>query len=331
MTDTIRWGIVGTGAIAHKFAQGLSALADARLVGVASRTQEAADRFADEFGAPRRHIGAAGLAADPQIDAVYIATPHPMHKADTLACLDGGKAVLCEKPFAINAGEAAQMIAAARAKGVFLMEAMWTHFFPAMAKAREILSSGAIGEVRLLQSSFCFRAGLNPQGRLFNPELGGGALLDVGVYNIDLARMVFHRDPARISSLAHLGETGVDEQSVVTLGYENGALAVLTCAVRTSSLHEAVIYGTDGYIKIPPMFWQPDQILVKAGQAAEETFHFERTGNGYNYEAEEVAGCLRRGETESALLPLDTTLANLKIMDTARAQWGLVYPMEKKN
>ncbi|TFH17886.1 MAG: Gfo/Idh/MocA family oxidoreductase [Lentisphaerales bacterium] len=330
MSETIRWGIIGTGSIAHNFAKGLSALHDARVVAVASRSREAADKFGEEFSVTHRHIGAAELAANGDVDAVYVATPHPMHKNATLQCLEGGKAVLCEKPFAMNVSEATEMIGTARAKGVFLMEAMWTHFFPAMAETRKIIASGAIGEVRLVQSSFCFRAGWDPKNRLLSPELGGGALLDVGIYNVSLARMVFQRDPSRISSMVHLGETGVDEQCSVLLGYDDGAIATSTSAIRTNTSHDAAIYGADGHIKIPHMFWQPDRIIVKAGQADEEEISFERVGNGYNYEAEEVANCLRNGYLESSVVSLDTTLANMKTMDSIRAQWGLVYPMERK-
>jgi len=330
MSKTIHWGIIGTGAIARKFAEGLTATQNAHLVAVASRAKHTADAFGDEFGVKYRHIGAKELATNKDVDAVYIATPHPMHKQDTLDSLEGGKAVLCEKPFAINISEAMEMVESARSKGLFLMEAMWTHFFPAMTKVREILKSGAIGEVRQVRSSFCFRADWEPDGILLSPKLAGGALLDVGIYNIALAQMVFQQEPSRISSMADIGKTGVDEQSSVILGYDNGALAILTSAIRTDTSHDAEIYGVDGYIKIPHMFWQPDKIVVKTGQKAEEEYNFERVGNGYNYEAEEVARCLSNGLLESSTVPWDMTLANQKTMDRIRKQWDLVYPMEIK-
>jgi predicted dehydrogenase len=329
MNDTIHWGIIGTGSIAHQFARGLAVLDDAMLVAVASRTKESAHKFAEEFGVPHCHVGVEQLAANEHVDVVYVATPHPMHKDNTLHCLDGGKPVLCEKPFGMNASEATEMVERAREKGLFLMEAMWTHCFPAMAKVREIVNSGAIGAIRQVHSTFCFRCAWNPDSRLLDPNLGGGALLDVGVYNIALARMIYQREPSRISSMAHLGDTGVDEQSSVILWYANGAMAVLTCAIRTSTPHEAAVYGTDGYIKIPPMFWQPDRIIVKTSQNQEEAFFFDRVGNGYNYEAEEVMNCLRNGDLESRTVPLDTSVAIMRTMDSIREQWGLVYPMEK--
>jgi len=328
MSGKIRWGIIGTGRIAHKFAEGLAALSDAELVAVGSRSEGSAERFGEEFNIPHRHASYEALAHDPQVDVVYVATPHPYHKDNTLLCLRNGKAVLCEKPFAMNSAEVAEMVNCARDRGLFLMEAMWTHCFPAMAKVRELIDGGAIGEVRLLEAKFCFRAGWNPEGRLLNPDLGGGALLDVGVYTVALAHMVFDRSPTRISSMAHIGETGVDEQSSMILGYDGGAMAILTCAIRTSTPHEAAIYGTDGWIEIPPFFWQPDRIILNLG-GREEVMTFNRLGNGYSFEAEEVMKCLREGKLESEIVPLERSVAVMDTMDRIRAQWGLKYPMER--
>ncbi|MCP4262322.1 MAG: Gfo/Idh/MocA family oxidoreductase [Planctomycetes bacterium] len=329
MSDKIRWGIIGTGFIAHQFARGLAVLEDARLAAVASRTKESAEKFAEEFGVTHRHVGVEELAGNENVDVVYVATPNTKHKGNTLRCLNGGKAVLCEKPFCINALEAAEMVECAREKGLFLMEAMWNHYFPAMVKVREIINDGAIGEVRQVHSNFSFRGEWDPNGLLLNPELGGGSLLDVGVYNIALVQMVYQREPTRISGMAHLGETGVDEQSSVTFGYDNGALAVLTSAIRTETRQEAAIYGTDGYILLPHAFWKPERIIVKTSQEEEREYKFDLVGNGYNYEAAEVMRCLRNGCLESPILPLDTSVAIMRTMDTIREQWGLVYPMEK--
>ena len=329
MSTTIRWGIIGTGNIAHQFARGLAELDDASLVAIASRTKESADMFAEEFGVKYRHLSVKQLAANEHVDVVYVATPHPMHKDNTLECLNGGKAVLCEKPFCINTSEATEMIKCARENGLFLMEAMWTLCFPAMVKVREIINSGELGDIRQVHANFSFRGDWDPEGITLNPAFGGGALLDVGVYPVALAQMVYQQDPTRISSLAHIGETGVDEQSSVTLGYDNGALAVLTSAIRTETHQAAAVYGTEGYIKIPHMFWQPDRIVVKTSQDPEREFKFDRVGNGYNYEAAEVMRCMHQGYLESPLLPLNTSVAIMKTLDTIRAQWGLVYPMEQ--
>jgi predicted dehydrogenase len=196
----IRWGILGTGRIAGQFARGLAALDDAELVAVGSRAAQTAAEFADEHGVPHRHASYADLAADPDLDAIYVATPHPFHKGNSLLCLGAGKAVLCEKPFTINAAEAEEVVAAARGQGRFLMEAMWTRFVPAAARVRELLAEGAIGEVRMLRADFGYRAGIDPNGRLFNLALGGGALLDVGVYTVSFASMVFGAQPSQITS-----------------------------------------------------------------------------------------------------------------------------------
>jgi predicted dehydrogenase len=325
---TIRWGILSTGSIAHKFAEGLAALDDAELAAVGSRRAETAEEFAQEFNIPRSHSSYADLAADPGLDVIYVATPHVCHRENTLLCLRAGKAVLCEKPFAINASEAEEMIAAARAEQRFLMEAMWTRFLPAIVKVRELLADGAIGEARLLRADFCFRAGWRPEGRLLNPTLGGGALLDVGVYTVSLASMVFGPEPTQIASHAHIGETGVDEQSAMVLGYPGGQLAVLACAVRTSTPHVAQIFGTEGRIHIHHPFWHPSRITLHRDGADPEEMDLAYPGNGYTCEAAEVGRCLRQGELESPTLPLDETLAILRILDQIRAQWGLRYPSE---
>ena len=328
MPEKIRWGILATGSIARKFAEGLLALDGAELVAVGSRTAEGAARFADDFGVPHRHASYAELAADPDVDVVYVATPHAFHKASSLLCLEAGKAVLCEKPFAINAAEAEQVVACARRKGLFLMEAMWTRFLPAIEKVRDIVARQAIGQVRLLRADFCFRAGWDPQGRLLNPALGGGALLDVGIYTVSLASMVFGAQPSQTAALADIGETGVDEQSAIILAYDEGQLASLLCAVRTTTLHEAMIFGTDGIIRIHHPFWHPTNLTIVATGQEREDLELPYPGNGYACEAAEVGRCLREGLLESPIMPLDETVAIMKTMDTIRAQCGLKYPME---
>lgn len=327
MIEKLRWGIIGPGNIAKKFADGLKVVPDAELLAVASRTQEGADAFADQYGAPRRYVSYEALAADPDVDAVYISTPHPMHKDNSILCLNNGKAVLCEKPFAINAQQAAEVIKVARQKRVFLMEAMWTRYIPAMIKVRELLAAGVIGEARMVTADFGFRAGISPEGRLFNPALGGGALLDVGVYCVSLASMIFGA-PARMASLAHLGETHVDEQAGMILGYSGGQMAVLSTAIRTTTPMEALISGTEGQIRIHSLFWRPTRLTVSVYGKETNEIDMPLVGNGYNYEAQEVARCLRAGLLESDVMPLDETLSIMKTMDELRAQWGLRYPME---
>ena len=321
-----RWGILGTGSIAHKFAGGLLSARNGELVAVGSRTQESADAFGEEFAIPRRHGSYEALAADSDVDAVYISSPHPMHKANSLLCLRGGKAVLCEKPFAVNQRDAREVAEFARANGLFCMEAMWTRFLPALVRMREILAEGTIGDVRMVLADFSFRCGWNPEGRLLNPQLAGGGLLDVGVYCVSLASMVLG-EPSQVTSLAHLGETGVDEHSGVLFGYEGGELAVLVSGVRTMTPMEATICGTEGRIRLHHPWWKCDRLTLTVG-GSDETLDLPFEGNGYNYEAEEVGRCLAAGKTESDVMPLDETLRVVGLMDKIRDLWGLKYPME---
>jgi predicted dehydrogenase len=327
MTEKIRWGIIGTGNIARQFARGLAVLPDAELVAVGSRTAAAAEAFAEAFDVPHRHGSYEDLAQDPDVDVVYVATPHSLHRPNTLLCLRAGKAVLCEKPFAINAAQAGEMIGLAREKGLLLMEAMWSRFFPAMARVRDLLAAGAVGQVWLLTADFGFRARFDPSSRLFDPALGGGALLDVGVYAVSLASMVFG-SPSRVAGLAHLGPTGVDEQAGIILGYEGGPLAVLATAIRTATPQEAMLMGSDGHIRIHPRWWMPTRLTLSVSGQEDEIFELPFTGNGYNYEAAEVMACLRAGKLESEVMPLDETLSIMRTLDQLRAQWGLKYPME---
>jgi predicted dehydrogenase len=326
--DKIRWGILGTGNIATRFAEGLMALPDAELVAVGSRSQSSVDSFGYEFDVPHRHASYAALADDPDVDVVYVATPHPFHREHSILCLEGSKAVLCEKPFAINASEAEDVIALAREKDLFLMEAMWTRFLPLLVEVRELLAEGAIGEVRALFADFGFRTAFDPQSRLFDPHLGGGALLDVGVYPVSLASMVFGAAPSRINGMAHLGQTGVDEQSAVILGYDQGQLAILAAAVRTEMPQEAVLIGIEGQIRIHTPWWRPTTLTLSRAGQEDESLHLPYEGNGYNYEAAAVMDCLRAGRTESDVMGLDETLAIIQTLDRIRAQWGLRYPME---
>ena len=327
MSKKIKWGILGTGNIAHKFAEALSVLDDAELVSVGSRSQESADKFAGEFDVANAHSSYEALVNDPEVDVIYISTPHPYHFENTMLCLHNGKNVLCEKPFALNEGQVQKMIDKAKENDLFLMEAMWMAYFPAIAKIRELIASGIIGDVKLVDVKFCFRCGWNPEHRLLNKDLGGGALLDVGVYTLAFNQLIYGKEPVDIATLPVMGDTGVDEMGSIILSYEEGALSVLTSAVRLNTPHEALICGTEGMIKIPPLFWQPDKfILVKDGK--EEEMSFERIGNGYCFEAIEVTKCLNEGKKQSDLISWDESLKLIRTMDRVRKMWGLAYPRE---
>ncbi len=325
MAEKIRWGILGTGRIAGLFAEGLASTPGADLLAVGSRTQASAKAFGEKFSVLRRHGSYEALAADPEIDAIYVATPHTFHKENTLLCLDAGKAVLCEKPFTINAAEAEAVVAFAREKHVFCMEAMWSRFLPASQAVRGRVDKGEIGRPRMLIADFGFRAEFNPQGRLFDPALGGGSLLDVGVYAVSLAHWLFGT-PTDVASLADLGETGVDEQAAISLKFAGGRLAVLCSTVQAATPQRAVIVGDEGRIELAP-FWRPRQFTIIHGDNSHvSAAPFE--GNGYNYEAAEVGNCLRDGKLESDVMPLDETVEIIRTLDRVRAQWGLKYPME---
>jgi len=327
MADHIRWGILGTGNIAKQFATGLQAVPDGDLVAVGSRSEASADAFGDKFDIARRHASYEALVADPDVDVIYVSTPHPFHAANSKLCIEAGKAVLCEKPFTVNAAECKDVIKLARSKGVFLMEAMWTRFFPIMAKVRQWVASGAIGQPRIVNADFGFRAGVNPTGRLFSKDLAGGALMDVGVYAVSFASMVYNRKPSQIASLATMGETGVDEQAGMVFQYDKGELAMLHTAIRTTTQMSAMIRGEDGAIEIPPMFWKPTKAILTAGGVT-EVAEAALVGNGYNYQAAAVQEYLREGKTESDIISLDESLSIIETLDAVRAQWGLKYPME---
>jgi predicted dehydrogenase len=325
MAEVIRWGIIGLGAIASKFASDLVHVPDARLVAVASRALDKAAAFAAEFHAARAYGSYAELVADPDVDAIYIATPHPMHRQDALLCLGAGKAVLCEKPIAVNHGELEQIVASARRAQVFLMEAMWTRFLPTMLKVQDWISQGLIGEPRLLSADFGFRCAYDPTSRLLDPALGGGALLDVGVYTVALAHQIFGA-PTRIAGLASIGETGVDEQSAFVFSHAHGALSVLSCAVRTATPQEARIDGTEGRIVIPE-FWKAASATLTAGTRT-ETVRIPVPGHGYQHEAIEVGRCLREHLRESPRMTHAESLGIMRTMDELRRQWGLRYPAD---
>jgi predicted dehydrogenase len=324
----VRWGILGTGAIAKQFVEGLNSLPEAEVFAVGSRSEASAAKFADERNIPRRHASYDALASDPDVDVVYIATPHPFHAENATLCLKAGKTVLCEKPFCVNAAEAERVIELAGERGLFIMEGMWTRFFPLMGEARRLISEGALGEVRMLNVDFGFRADPDPASRLFDRRLGGGALLDVGVYCVSFASMVLGR-PSGFVSLSHLGETGVDEQASVILEHEGGRLANLSIGLRTTTPQEATIMGTEGYVRIHAPWWRPKSMTISRPGADDEIVEFPVSGNGFGYEAAEVMRCLAAGKTESDVMPLDETLSVLRTMDGIRAAWGLRYPGEE--
>lgn len=322
----IRWGILSTGHIAGRFAEALALLPDAELAAVGSRTQTAADAFARQYGIGRAYGSYEALARDPDVDVVYIGTPHTLHLENAALCMEAGKAVLCEKALTINAREAAEMVRIAREKGVFLMEAMIPRHVPLVRRALDWIEAGRIGEVRMVKASRCARGHFAPGARQLEPALGGGSLLDVGVYVISFASMVFGKAPVEAVGLAHIGDWGSDEQGAAVLRYDRGEIADLSFALQTEGVNEAYILGTEGYIQVHDVFAHPTRISLHVNKTevavAEEPIRGE---NALVYEAEEVMDCLRAGRLESPRMPLDESVAIMQVMDNLRRPWGLRY------
>jgi len=327
MADPVGWGILSTGKIAAGFAEDLRHVPGAVLAAVGSRTAEAAEVFANRFHIPRRHASYTDLVHDPAVDVVYVATPPALHAEHARLALEAGKHVLCEKPFTLNARQAADLIALARERRLFLMEAMWMRFLPAIVDVCRILAEGTLGEVRMLSADFGLRFTFNPQGRLFAPELGGGALLDLGVYPVSLAHMVFGR-PEAIVSLASLGATGVDDQSGIVLRYSGGQIAVLHTAMGVVTPTEASIIGTQGRLRLHSHFYRTDDLTLSQPRKQDRQIHYRRKGNGLHYQALAVMECLRQGRLECETMPLSESLAVMETLDAIRAPWGLRYPGE---
>lgn len=323
----VRWGIMGPGGISGTFASDLLFAAGAEIVAVAGRSKEKAEAFAAKHGIPRFYGSCEELANDPEAEIVYVGTLHTVHKENVMTLLQGGKSVLCEKPFTINAAEAKEIVEYAKERGLFVMEAMWTRYLPPIRQVREWLNSGVIGEVKLVKAEFGFDAGWNPEGRLLNKKLGGGALLDAGIYPVSFASMVFGSQPARIMSTVQIGETGVDERFSLLFEYESGASASLHASIQLDMNNEAWIYGTKGKIHIPQFLFARKATLY-AKDEEPVTVEDDRTFTGHSYQAVEAMACLREGRTESEAMPLDETLRIMETLDSIRAQWGLKYEGE---
>jgi predicted dehydrogenase len=323
----IRWGVAGPGGIATRFAEAMTRIDDGRIVAVASRSRERADAFADRFDIAARHRDYRALAEDPTVDAVYVATPHSRHEADTLIYLGAGKHVLCEKPLALNAAQARRMVEAAAGAGVFLMEAIWSRFLPSYRALVDVLGSGRIGTPLQVEADFGFRMPVDPDHRLFDPHRGGGALLDLGIYPIQLSTLVLGPvDHAAAAGI--IGATGVDEQVAAVLRHEQGGLGVVQAAIRAPLACTARISGTDGWIDLPAFMHCPTEFTVHPVGAGPELVDGAYEGDGLQFEISEVHRCLAAGRTESPTMPLSETLALATAMDGIRSQIGLTYPGE---
>lgn len=325
MSKTYNWGIIGLGRIAHKFAQDLQRLPNARLWAVAATSADRAAAFAGQYNAPHHFGSYEELVNVPDLDIVYIATPHVLHKDNTLLCLQHKIPVLCEKPFAMTQAQAQLMVQAARQNDTFLMEAMWSRFMPTIRQALAWIKEGRIGRVHAVKADFGFRAAYEPEGRLLNKALGGGALLDIGVYPAFLALLVLGY-PTQIKALATLGPTGVDEELGAVLKYEDGKLAHLHTSIRAKTKTEAFIYGDEGVIHLHSRWHEPSTMsLIIEGQRP-ELLNFDYNGLGYHYEAAEAMKCLDQGLREHPDLTLDFSLQLMQLLDDIRKEAGV--PLE---
>jgi predicted dehydrogenase len=342
-SDKLAWGIVGTGEIARTFAKGLAGSRTGRLVAVGSRSRESAEKFGERFNLARRYASYEALLADPDVRAVYISTPHPVHAEWAIRAAEAGKHILCEKPIGVNYAEAMAIVEAARRHDVFLMEAFMYRCHPQTARLVELIRSGAIGEVRLIQANFGFAAPFDPQSRLFKNSLGGGGILDVGCYPVSMSRLIAgiatgrdFADPLEVKGAGHIGPTGIDEYASATLRFDHDILANLATAVALELDNTVRIFGTQGHIVIPTP-WVP----AKTGGQTE--IHLHRTGQApetitlradhplYTYEIDAAANAILRGRTQaqSPAMTWPDTLGNMKTLDAWRASFNFAYDCEK--
>lgn len=325
--ENIRWGILGPGRIAEKFGNGIQAVNSASLQGVASRSQERGKAFAKSFGAKKVYTSYEALVEDPEVDVVYIATPHNFHYENARLCLEAGKHVLCEKPFTVNAQQSLKLFSLAKRNDLFIMEAMWTYFLPIYQQVREWIDTGQIGELRLMTSTFGFLLQRDEQDRWLNPELAGGALLDIGIYNLAVSMLVAQQEVSAFDVRGRLGSTGVDVLVSGTLEFPDGLISQFSCTFLSNTANEFTIYGTKGRILVHAPFWGASKATLNTN-GVEKTITRSLKAGGFEYQIDEVNRCLKAGLLESPVIPHRQTLATIGLMDAMRVKLGVVYPFE---
>lgn len=322
----LRWGISGTGRAAVNFLRELRTLPDAAVTAVSSHHAGRAAVFAAEHGIPEACADAGALAARDDVDVVYVSGVHPVHRADAEACLRRGKPALVEKPMTLRAADTAALVALARERGVFLMEGMWTRCFPAMERAREWIQEGAIGDVRAIRVDIGHPVPFDPASRLYDPRLGGGALLDLGVYALALVSWCWDAAPDTAHAVPRMNPAGTDSGCAIALSWRDGRFASVMCALDQHLSREAVLYGERGRIVFPQPFWRPTRAELYCDDGKSEAFERACEARGYAYEARHVMDCIRAGFLESPLMPLDESAAIAALSDRLRADWPLRYP-----
>jgi predicted dehydrogenase len=313
---TTRWGVLATGGIAATVSRDLALVEGAELTAVASRDLGRAQAFAAEHGFATAYGSYEELLADPDVDVVYVATPHAQHHAVTSAALAAGKPALVEKAFTCSLAAADDLVRQAREAGLFVMEAMWTRFQPGVVRLRELVADGVIGEIRSVTADLGFVQPFDPKHRLYDPAQGGGALLDLGVYPVSFAQMLLGT-PTRLQATATINELGTDSEAAILLDHPSGAFAQLSCTLLGDSPGRATIVGTQGRITVEPRFHHPHRIVVERQGEEAQVLDNPITGRGYAHQMEHVAACLRDGLTESPVMPLDDTLTVMAVLDEA--------------
>jgi predicted dehydrogenase len=329
--DTIRWGILGCGRIARKFAADLALVEGAKLSAVAARRREDALAFANEFPAQHVHGSYQELVSNPDVDVIYIASPHALHHEHTLLCLNHQKAVLCEKAFALNLRQAKEMVAVSRSKKVFLMEALWSKFLPQFRKLKELIAEGTLGEIKSILVNFGFIPQAPVPSRLFDPALGGGSLLDIGIYNVFLVLSILGR-PDTIEASMTPTQEGVDEQCASLFKYNNGAMAQLFSTLSSNLGTEADIGGTKSRVHLTTRFYAPSasiELYTGREESREIIPVYQEGGSGYQYEARHVGECLRKGLIESPVMSHDDSLLIMETMDRIRSAAGIYYSADR--
>ncbi len=319
------WGIIAPGGIAHKFAHDLQFVPNARLHAVASRNLGRAEAFAKQFGAQYTYGSYQEIIHCPDIDVIYIATPHSEHHINTLMCINAGIPVLCEKAFAVNSKQLGEMVAVARTKKVFLQEAIWTRFHPSIHKVLELIHAETIGKIVHISADFGFLAPKDLNNRIYNINLTGGSLLDIGIYPLFISKLLLG-NPTEVKAVGVLSETGTDVNCSMTLKYESGATASLFSTVASNTDTVCYIYGEKGKIFIHGRFHETKKITLQLNDQEPVDFDCERLGFGYSYEAQDVQRCLSEGKHENNLLNLNFSLELMAILDKIRGQIGVVYP-----
>ena len=327
MKTSFKWGIIGPGRIAKKFASAVWKIPGASIYAVASRSGNDPEQLKKTFHAEKYYSSYEELAADAEVDAIYIATPHRFHYENAKLCLEAKKAILCEKSFTVNANQADYLINLSLSKHIFLMEALWTRFLPIYGQVRQWMDAGVIGDIRLVTSTLGFVAVRDLEDRLLNIELAGGTVLDLGVYNTALTQWVFQKPPREIIAVGQIGETGIDETVSATLFYENGAAAQFTCTFQACPLNQFIITGTKGIIIIHSIFNDAIQATLITGKKS-KTVEKRYEINGFEYQIKASMLAIREGAIDCPQMTQKDTLANMRTMDTIRQQIGLRYPFE---